>query len=219
MNCSRPSELSANLFDPSQVKRESRESRTRLRPARKRRRNRPFMGPLGGARKGAEPSVFILSIIPFRRKPTLDLEQLYRQHAGMVARRVRRFVGHSDVEEVVHEVFLKAYERQDSFRGDASPVTWLYHIATNHCLNRIRDRRRRAESLSKNKDLPWLQPRMPFKRNTFCYSSSSGARSLKSSPPLRCTILSMGRVIQRLERSSACRGVRSGIGWMTSSWR
>ena len=118
--------------------------------------------------------MFILSIIPFRRKPTLDLEQLYRQHAGMVARRVRRFVGHSDVEEVVHEVFLKAYERQDSFRGDASPVTWLYHIATNHCLNRIRDRRRRAESLSQNKDLPGFNPVMPFKRNTFCYSSSSG---------------------------------------------
>ena len=177
------------------------------------------MGPLGGARKGAEPSVFILSIIPFRRKPTLDLEQLYRQHAGMVARRVRRFVGHSDVEEVVHEVFLKAYERQDSFRGDASPVTWLYHIATNHCLNRIRDRRRRAESLSKNKDLPWLQPSDAAQAEHILLLEQLWGALTEEQSVIAMYYFIDGKSIQRLERSSACRGVRSGIGWMTSSWR
>ena len=107
---------------------------------------------------GSGVPVAIFNILPFKRKARLNLDELYRKHGGMVARRVRRFVSVDDVEEVVQEVFLKAFERQDSYRGDASPVTWLYHIATNHCLNRIRDQRRRRNALELNKDLPWLRP-------------------------------------------------------------
>jgi DNA-directed RNA polymerase specialized sigma24 family protein len=50
---------------------------------------------------------------------TLDLEQLYRKHARTVLRRVRRFFGEDDAEEVMHEVFMRAIERIDSFRGAA----------------------------------------------------------------------------------------------------
>ena len=53
------------------------------------------------------PAVSIFNILPFRRRQTLDLDALYRKYAPMVARRVRRFVSHDDVEEVVHEVFLR----------------------------------------------------------------------------------------------------------------
>ena len=102
--------------------------------------------------------VSLFNILLFRRKATFDLDALYRDHGAMVARRISRFVKTDDVEEVLHEVFLKAFERRDSFRGDASPVTWLYNIATNHCLNRIRDRKRRQQSLAQNRDLPWLSP-------------------------------------------------------------
>ena len=97
-------------------------------------------------------------LFTLRAQNTLDIEHLYRCYGGTVARRVRRFVPPCDVEEVVHEVFLKAMERQSAFRGDASPVTWLYHIATNHCLNRIRDHKRRQELLFENRDLPWILP-------------------------------------------------------------
>ena len=102
--------------------------------------------------------VSLFNILLFRRKAIFDLDALYREHGAMVARRISRFVKSDDVEEVLHEVFLKAFERRDSFRGDASPVTWLYNIATNHCLNRIRDRKRRQQSLAQNRDLPWLSP-------------------------------------------------------------
>ncbi len=77
-----------------------------------------------------------------------DLDALYRQYAPLVFRRARRFFDESQAEEVVHEVFMKLMDHYDGFRGDSSPVTWLYRVTTNHCLNKIRDQKRRNELLA-----------------------------------------------------------------------
>ena len=80
----------------------------------------------------------------------VDVDALYREWAPMVFRRIRRFYDAVEAEEVLHEVFLKVLENLDSFREDASPSTWLYRIATNHCLNRLRNSRRRQELLAEH---------------------------------------------------------------------
>jgi len=106
--------------------------------------------------------VFLGALLRFGRRaaPTsgLDLELLYTQHAGLVHRRVRRFFPTEESEELVHEIFLRALEKQDTFRAEASPTTWLYQLATRFCLNRLRDRRRQNEALQLNAELPWLMP-------------------------------------------------------------
>jgi len=38
-------------------------------------------------------------------------------------------------EDATHDVFLKAFRKIDSFRGESSWRTWLYRIAINHCRN------------------------------------------------------------------------------------
>ena len=38
-------------------------------------------------------------------------------------------------EDATHDVFLKAYQKMDQFRGDANIRTWLYRITINHCKN------------------------------------------------------------------------------------
>ena len=43
--------------------------------------------------------------------------------------------------DAVQEVFLKAYRKAGSFRPRGKVSTWLYRIAVNHCLNRLRRRR------------------------------------------------------------------------------
>jgi RNA polymerase sigma-70 factor (ECF subfamily) len=43
-----------------------------------------------------------------------------------------------EAEDVLQETFLKAYLAFDDFRGEASPATWLYRIATNEALMRLR---------------------------------------------------------------------------------
>jgi RNA polymerase sigma-70 factor (ECF subfamily) len=43
--------------------------------------------------------------------------------------------------DAVQEVFLKAYRKAGSFRPRGKVSTWLYRIAVNHCLNRLRRRK------------------------------------------------------------------------------
>jgi RNA polymerase sigma-70 factor (ECF subfamily) len=74
-----------------------------------------------------------------------DVARLYADHAGRVHRWVLRFASTDEAEEVVHEIFVKVLETIDRFRAESSPTTWLYRMTTNHCLNRLRDRGRRAE--------------------------------------------------------------------------
>lgn len=97
------------------------------------------------------------------------MEALYRQYAGMVLRRVRRFYGAQEAEEVVHEVFLRAIEKADTFRAEASPSTWLYQLTTNHCLNRLRNRKRRDAARLIQGDNPWELPAPPADGETTAF--------------------------------------------------
>jgi RNA polymerase sigma-70 factor (ECF subfamily) len=50
----------------------------------------------------------------------------------------------AEADDVVQETFLRAYRRLDSLRDPAALTTWLYRIATHICLDRLRQRTRRA---------------------------------------------------------------------------
>jgi len=52
---------------------------------------------------------------------------------------------HEEAEDVAQEVFIKAHRSLHSFRGDASFSTWIYRIATNLCIDRIRAKKRRPQ--------------------------------------------------------------------------
>jgi len=48
-----------------------------------------------------------------------------------------------DAEEITQDVFVDVYRKSELFRGDASVNTWLYRIAMNKCIDRLRKRGRR----------------------------------------------------------------------------
>jgi RNA polymerase sigma-70 factor (TIGR02960 family) len=52
-----------------------------------------------------------------------------------------------DAEELVQETLLAAWRGLDSFEARAAVRSWLYSIATNRCLNHLRDRGRRMPKL------------------------------------------------------------------------
>jgi RNA polymerase sigma-70 factor (ECF subfamily) len=49
-----------------------------------------------------------------------------------------------DADDAVQEAFIRAWRSRDQFDGRASVKTWLYRIATNVCLDELKDRGRRA---------------------------------------------------------------------------
>ncbi len=73
-------------------------------------------------------------------------QELFETHCGEVHRVAQRFVrSDAEAEEVVQEVFINAFRAMGSFRREASMRTWLYRIAVNSALKRVRWRKRRRE--------------------------------------------------------------------------
>jgi RNA polymerase sigma-70 factor (ECF subfamily) len=71
-------------------------------------------------------------------------EELYRQHAGRLFNLACRMAGSAqEAEDLLQEVFLHAYRKLGSFRGDSSLGTWLYRLGMNHCLDFLRSRQAR----------------------------------------------------------------------------
>jgi RNA polymerase sigma-70 factor, ECF subfamily len=76
-------------------------------------------------------------------------EELYRAHAGKLFSVACRMVGNpADAEDLLQEIFLSAHRKLDGFRGDSALGTWLYRLATNHCLDHLRSRAARMNQVT-----------------------------------------------------------------------
>jgi RNA polymerase sigma-70 factor (ECF subfamily) len=68
-------------------------------------------------------------------------EALYRQHAGRLYNLAYRMSGSADdADDLVQEMFLQAFRKLDTYKGDSSLGTWLYRLGVNLCLDRIRSK-------------------------------------------------------------------------------
>ena len=54
----------------------------------------------------------------------------------------------ADAEDLLQEIFLSAHRKLDGFRGESALGTWLYRLATNHCLDYLRSRAARTNQLT-----------------------------------------------------------------------
>jgi RNA polymerase sigma-70 factor (ECF subfamily) len=79
-----------------------------------------------------------------RRGERVAFEQLYRAHRRHVAANLYRVLGdRTELDDLVQEVFVIAFRGMERFRGEAKLSTWLYRIAVNVALGRLRARARR----------------------------------------------------------------------------
>jgi RNA polymerase sigma-70 factor (ECF subfamily) len=75
----------------------------------------------------------------------LDIGELFERYHGVVLRRCRSLLRNdADADEAVQEVFVAAISGFGRFRLRAAPLTWLYSVATRHCLQRLRNQNARA---------------------------------------------------------------------------
>jgi len=67
---------------------------------------------------------------------------LVERHSHNVFRLAYRMTGNQhDAEEVVQETFLRAYQKLSQFAERANFGTWVYRIAANYAIDRMRQRR------------------------------------------------------------------------------
>lgn len=80
-------------------------------------------------------------------------EALVRRYQRWVFTLALRMVGDRlDAEDIAQEVFLKAYRGLSGFRRGARFSTWLYAIASHHCLNHLTSRAVRSRRLRRMDD-------------------------------------------------------------------
>ena len=77
-------------------------------------------------------------------------EGLYREHSGRTYALCLRLVGGdpNDAKELLQDVFVRAWRRLDTFRGESAFSSWLHRLAVNTMLENARsDSRRTAREL------------------------------------------------------------------------
>ena len=68
--------------------------------------------------------------------------QLVDSYQNMIINTCYGFLHNTEeAEDVAQEVFIQVFKSIGSFRGDAKLSTWLYRIAVNRSLNKIRSRK------------------------------------------------------------------------------
>ncbi len=76
--------------------------------------------------------------------PNYAFNLIVRKHQESVYWLVRRMVvSHDDANDIVQDVFLKAWQGLPFFRKDAALFTWLYRIATNESLSFLKKKKNR----------------------------------------------------------------------------
>lgn len=83
--------------------------------------------------------------------------ELVRRHEHRVRTVLYRLLDDErDVEEATQDCFVQAWRSLDRFRGDAAVFTWLYRIAVNEALARLRRKRLPLADLA---DVEQAEPR------------------------------------------------------------
>jgi len=79
---------------------------------------------------------------------TLNFEDIVDQYGDFVFNLAYRVLGnHADAEDAAQDAFLSAYRNFHRFRGDSSVSTWLYRIAVNAALMKLRrDKNKRTQT-------------------------------------------------------------------------
>lgn len=91
-------------------------------------------------------------IVAASSSPTVDRRAIaaaYEEYGHALFRRARALLGNDDdAYEVVQEVFCQFWRRKNNFEGRSALFTYLYRIATNLSIDRLRRRKTRGDEFA-----------------------------------------------------------------------
>ena len=106
----------------------------------------------------------------FQRGNESSFNELVLRYQERIYWVARRFVqDHDNADDVVQDVFCRAYEGLGKFRGESGIYTWLYRITVNLALNAVRRQRVREffriDEILDVKDEEGLRPDEHLEKN------------------------------------------------------
>lgn len=127
--------------------------------------------------------------------PDLHIDALVREHSAMMYRLAASIVHeHALAEDVVQEAMMKAWQALDSFRGEASPRTWLLRITHNTAISMLRKRR---DEVTAPSDLPDIPSTISLEEAAVAHADSHEVwRTLTRLDPLSRSIIVLREVEQ-----------------------
>ncbi len=85
-----------------------------------------------------------------RTHPDQGMRILMDEYQERIYWHIRRLVVYEeDAEDMLQEVFIKIYQKFDTFKGDSSLFSWIYRLATNATLSFLRKKKEESLSLDK----------------------------------------------------------------------
>lgn len=69
---------------------------------------------------------------------TLDFDEIYAELQPKIRRYLSRLLGDQEAEDSLQEVFTKVSNGLATFKGQSKPSTWVYRIATNTAIDKLR---------------------------------------------------------------------------------
>ena len=139
-----------------------------------------------------------LLIARLRRKDPAAFEALVKAHQDRVYDFcVRMLADREEAFDLTQEIFISVHKNMEKFRADAKLTTWIYRIARNHCLNRLKYLKRRGRGRSDE----YGECR---ERTIARWCTAPFRSSMKTSAASWCCVTSKGSATKRSWTSPSC---------------
>ncbi len=102
----------------------------------------------------ANPGASQASLVARCQAGDIDaFETLYREHAARIYALASRMAGSPDEgEDLLQDIFLRAFKKLGTFKGESAIGTWLYRLALNHCLDFVRSKQAKMDKVTDGLD-------------------------------------------------------------------
>jgi RNA polymerase sigma-70 factor, ECF subfamily len=72
----------------------------------------------------------------------INYENIHNQYYKKIFNYLARTAGYFEAEDLTQEVFIKVHNSLNTFDSKSSAYTWIYRIATNHLIDRMRKKKK-----------------------------------------------------------------------------
>ncbi|MEJ7559724.1 MAG: sigma-70 family RNA polymerase sigma factor [Pedobacter sp.] len=103
-----------------------------------------------------------------------DFEHIYKTYSPQIFRVCMGYVNdHDKAKDLVQETFIAVWKNLSGFRNESKLSTWIYRIATNHCLRAL-EKDKRVTKVEMPEHLAVTEDDSPEEKLAFLYTAIAG---------------------------------------------